>query len=163
MARFTWTTESTVELHAKSSVHPIHGEIHDIRGEANADVSDGRVVGGSGGYIEADVEALKSGKKLEDIALRKQVEAKKYPVIRYDVRSVTGGPDTFKVDGALTFHGVTQQFNEECTARIEGGTLRVEAEHTFDIRDFGVQPFKILSLQVHPDVQLKLRLVGREG
>ena len=163
MARFTWTRDSVVELHASSSVHPIHGEIRDLRGECEAEVSDGRVVAGGGGYIEAPVEALSSGKKLEDMALRKQIDAKKFPTIRYEVRSVNGGPEQFKVNGALTFHGVTQDFVEECKAHLDGGSLKVEAEHTFDIRDFGVQPFKILSFKVHPEVRLVVRMVGQQA
>lgn len=114
-------------------------------------------------YIEGDVSELETGKKLEDIALRKQIEAKKYPTVRYEVRSVEGGPDRFKVTGAFTFHGQTQEFSEEATASVANGTLTVDAEHSFDIRDFGVQPFKLLSLQIHPDVKLAVHLVGKEG
>lgn len=160
MTHFSWTKDSTASIYATSSVHPITGEIHDVRGEADVEVDGDKVVGGSG-YLEADVDSLKSGKKLEDMALRKQVEAKKYPTIRYEVRSVDGGPDTFKVTGAFTFHGVSQEFVEECTARIVGGALMVDSEHTFDIQDFGVKPFKLLSLSVHPQVKVTLHLVGR--
>ncbi|MDQ6909894.1 MAG: YceI family protein [Actinomycetota bacterium] len=144
-------------------MHPIHGDLHDIRGEATVEVADGAINldPAPTGYIEADVESLKSGKKLEDKALRKQVEADKYPTIRYEVRGAEGGPESFKITGAFTFHGVTQEFIEEATAKIEGDTLKVEAEHTFDIQDFGVKPFKILMLKVHPEVKLALRLVGK--
>lgn len=163
MTTFKWTTDSTVELRATSSMHPIHGELHDIRGEATVEVADGAIKLDPmpTGYIEADVESLKSGKKLEDKALRKQVEADKFPTIRYEVRSVAGGPESFKITGAFTFHGITQEFVEEATARVEGNILKVEAEHTFDIQDFGVKPFKILMLKVHPEVKLVLRLVGQ--
>lgn len=164
MAKFTWTSESVVELSANSSVHPIHGDIRNLRGEATVDVADGKLVPtGASAWIEADTEQLQTGKKLEDMALRKQIEVKKYPTVRYEVRSVDGGPETFKVTGAFTFHGVTQEFVEEVNASIDGGTLRVEGEHQFDIRDFGVQPFKILTMKIHPEVTLKVRLIGAEA
>ena len=164
MARFTWAAESVVELHADSSVHPIHGEIRNLRGEANVDVSGGSInPSGATGWIEADVEQLGTGKKLEDIALRKQIDAKKYPTVRYEVRSAEGGPDGFKLSGAFTFHGVTQEFVEEAKASVQGGRLMVEAEHTFDIRDFGVKPFKLLGMQIKPDVRLVVHLVGQEA
>jgi polyisoprenoid-binding protein YceI len=135
-----------------------------MRGEAQVEVRDGQIQldPAPTGYIEADVDLLKANNKLEDIALRKQIEAKKYPTVRYEVRGAEGGPEQFKVRGAFTFHGVTQEFMEEATARIQNGQLHVEAEHTFDIRDFGVQPFKLLNLQIHPNVTLKVRLVGQE-
>jgi polyisoprenoid-binding protein YceI len=165
VARFTWTSESVVELHADSSVHPITGEIRELRGEAECDVADGKLVPGpsTSGWVEADVSQLKTGKKLEDIALAKQIDAKRNPAVRYEVRSVEGGPERFKLNGAFTFHGVTQEFMEECRASFEGGRLRVEAEHTFDIRDFGVKPFKILTMSIKPEVRLVVHLVGAEG
>lgn len=163
MAKFTWTPESVVELHADSSVHPIHGEIRNLRGEANVDVADGNVnPNGATGYIEADVEQLGTGKKLEDIALRKQIDAKKFPTVRYEVKEVTGGPDTYNVRGELTFHGVTKEFNTEVRAKVDSGTLYAEGELSLDIRDFGVQPPKILNLQVYPDIRVVARLVGKE-
>jgi hypothetical protein len=163
MPKFAWTTESTVELHATSSVHPIHGDIHAIRGEAVVDIVDGDVTPGPGtsGWIEASVDELKSGKKLEDIALRKQIDAKHYPTVRYEVRGAEGGGGNFKVNGAFTFHGVTQELVEQVTARVDGGTLYVDGEHTFDITDFGVKPFKILSLKIDPQVRLVFHLIGR--
>ena len=153
-----------MELHAKSSVHPIHGEIHDVRGEAVVEVRDGEIAldPRPSGYIEVDVDQLKSGNKLEDMELRRRVEAKKYPTMRYDLQEATGGPKDFKVTGSLTFHGVTQPFPEEARARIENGTLYVEGEHTFNIEDFGVKAPKILKLQVYPDVRIVARLVGKE-
>jgi polyisoprenoid-binding protein YceI len=165
VAKFTWTSESAVELHADSSVHPITGEIRGLRGEAECEVADGKLVPGASasGWIEADVSQLKTGKKLEDIALAKQIDAKKYPTVRYEVRSVEGGPESYKLNGAFTFHGVTQEFMEECQASLQGGQLRVDAEHTFDIRDFGVKPFKILTMSIKPEVRLVVHLVGTEG
>ncbi|MGH9150464.1 MAG: YceI family protein [Acidimicrobiales bacterium] len=165
MARYRWTSESKVEIHATSSVHPIHGETNAVTGEAVVEVSGGAFVldRPKSGYVEMPVDALKSGNKLEDFELRRRLDAKKYPTIRYDVKDVSGGPESFKLTGALTFHGVTRDFPEEATARIEGGVLYVEGEHTFNIEQWGVKAPKILKLQVYPDVRVVARLVGREG
>jgi hypothetical protein len=46
---------------------------------------------------------------------------------------------------------------------VDGDTLRVEAEHTFDIQDFGVKPFKVLTMKIYPDVSLKVHLVGSQA
>ncbi len=164
MPTFIWSPESSVAIHANSSVHPIHGDIP-VRGEATVAVGDGGLDVGSSasGFIEADVDSLKSGNKLEDFELRRRLEAKRYPTMRYDVRGVDGGSDRFKVTGTLTFHGVSREFVEECGARLDAGALHVEAEHTFDIRDFDVKPPKIGPLQVHPEVTISLHLVGKEA
>ena len=41
-------------------------------------------------------------------------------------------------------------------------SLVIEGEQTFDIRDFGVQPPKILMLKVHPDVRVRVKVVARQ-
>ena len=164
MPTFVWSPESRVAIHANSSVHPIHGDIP-VRGEATVAVRGGALDVGStaSGFIEADVDSLKSGNKLEDFELRRRLEAKKYPTMRYDVRGVNGSGDRYKVTGRLTFHGVSREFVEECTARLDDGALHVESEHTFDIREFDVKPPKIGPLQVHPEVTISLHLVGTEA
>lgn len=165
MATFSWTNDSSVQVSADSSVHPISAEIRGLRGEATCEVADGAPVPGPGttAWIEGDVAQLETGKKLEDMALRKQIDAKKFSTVRYEVRSVEGSAGSFKVTGSFTFHGQTKEFTDACTARVDGGQLVVDAEHVVDIRDFGVKPFKVLTLSIQPEVTLKLRLVGAEG
>ncbi len=165
MATFTWTNESAVTVSADSSVHPIAAEIKGLRGEATCDVVDGALVPGPGtsGWIEGDVAQLETGKKLEDMALRKQIDAKKHPSVRYEVRSVEGAGGSFKVSGSFTFHGQTKEFTDECSARLDGGRLVVDAEHVVDIRDHGVKPFKVLTLSIQPEARLTLHLVGAES
>ncbi len=164
MATFTWTNESAVQVAADSSVHPITAEIKGLRGEVTCDIVDGALVPGPGttGWIEGDVSQLETGKRLEDMALRKQINAKRHPTVRYEVRSVEGTDGSFKVTGAFTFHGETREFTETCNARIDGGRLLVDAEHTVDIRDHGVKPFKVMTLSIQPEVRLSLHLIGAE-
>lgn len=161
--RYVFTPESIVEIHANSSVHPIHGETHAVSGEVQVEVEDGHIVvdPSPSGYVELPAEELKSGKKLEDRELRRRIDAKQFPTIRYELNDAGGGPESFKLLGTLTFHGVSRQFSEEVTARVDGDTIHVEGEHTFDIREFDVKPPKILTLQVYPEVRVVARLVAR--
>ena len=41
-------------------------------------------------------------------------------------------------------------------------SLVIEGEQIFDIRDFGVQPPKILMLKVHPDVRVRVKVVAQQ-
>jgi hypothetical protein len=165
MATFTWTGESAVQVSADSSVHPITAEIRGLRGEATCDVVDGALVAGPGttGWIEGGVAQLETGKRLEDMALRKQIDAKRHPTVRYEVRSVEGAGGSFKVTGTFTFHGETREFTETCNATLDGGRLILDAVHTVDIRDFGVKPFKVMTLSIQPEVRLTLHLIGAES
>lgn len=165
MPRFVFTSDSVVEIHAESSMHPIEGTSSDISGEVNVDVADGHILldPPPSGYVQMPVDALESGHKLQDKEMRRRVEAKRFPTIRYDLQEASGGPEAFKVVGALSFHGVTRQFTEDAAARVEGDRLHVEGEHTFDIREFDVKPPKILNLQVYPEVRVVARLVARQA
>lgn len=150
-------------IEARSSLHPIHGEATGLEGSIEADVTDGRVDFGDTPKIrvELPVEQLKSGKALEDAELQRRIDAKRYPTIRGEVREIkeaAGGQ--YRARGDLTFHGVTRPVEGEVSVKVDGDSLVIEGEQTFDIRDFGVDPPKILMLKVHPDVKVRVRVVA---
>src|SRR5918996_864283 len=107
---------SQVWIEAKSSLHPIHGEGRGLSGSVEAEVVDGRLNldGTPQIQLELPVEALKSGKAVEDAEMMRRVDARRYPTIRGD------------------------------------------------IREFRVQPPKILMLKVHPDVKVRVRVVAQQ-
>ena len=154
---------SRVWIEAKSSLHPIHGEASGLEGWIEADVTDGRVDFGNTPKIQVElpVDRLKSGNALEDAELQRRIDAKRFPTIRGEVREIKhtdGG--RYPVRGDLTFHGVTRLMEGDVSVNVDGGSLVFEGEQTFDIRDFGVDPPKILMLKVHPDVKVRVRVVA---
>ena len=154
---------SRVWIEARSSLHPISGEATGLEGSIDAEVTDGHVDFGDTPKIrvELPVERLKSGKALEDAEMQRRIDAKRYPTIRGEVREVkesAGGQ--YRVRGDLTFHGVTRPVEGEVSVKTDGDSLVIEGEQTFDIRDFGVDPPKILMLKVHPDVKVRVRAVA---
>lgn len=164
MQTFQFTSDSVIDIKAESSMHPIEGQSQDVSGRVEVEIDDQgqlRVEPRPSAHVELPIEALESGHTLQDKEMRRRVEAKKFPTINYRLEEATGGPEQFKLSGTLTFHGVEQQFSETVTARLDGDSLVVEGEHTFDIRDFDVKPPKMLGLQVYPEVRVVARLVGR--
>jgi polyisoprenoid-binding protein YceI len=153
-----------VSIHARSSVHPIDGRASAVTGTVEAelvDVGDGGIAL-TGGRLEVPIEALKSGNPLEDAELKRRVDARRFPTIAGEMRSASalGSDGRFRVEGDLTFHGVTKSITDELRVTREGDQLRIEGEHTFDIRDFGVKPPRILLLRVYPEVQVRIELVA---
>ncbi len=154
---------SKVWIEARSSLHPIRGEATGLEGWIEADVADGQVDFGDTPKIQVElsVDRLKSGNALEDVELQRRIDAKRFPTIRGEVRKIEktdGG--RYPVRGDLTFHGVTRLMEGDVSVNVDGGSLVVEGEQTFDIRDFGVDPPKILMLKVHPDVRVRVRAVA---
>lgn len=157
---------SQVWIEARSSLHPIHGEATGLEGSIEADVSDGKLNLSDTPKIriELPVDQLKSGKALEDKEMLRRVEARKFPTIRGEVREIRESPGgAYHMVGDLTFHGVTRTVEGQVTMQASDGTITFEGEQTFDIRDFGVQPPKILMLKVHPDVKVRVRVVAEQA
>jgi polyisoprenoid-binding protein YceI len=155
-----------VWIEARSSLHPIHGEGRRLEGTVETGVSDGRLDlnGATTIRVELPVENLKSGKAMEDAELLRRVEARKFPTIRgvtTEIKEIDGG--RYRMRGDLTFHGVTRSVEGEVSVSVpDDRTIVIEGEQTFDIRDFGVQPPKILMLKVHPDVKVRVRAVAEQ-
>ena len=158
---------SQVWIEAKSSLHPIRGEGKGMSGSIEAEVVDGRLnLNGTPQIrLEMPIEALKSGKALEDSEMLRRVDARRYPTIRGVVTEVReSSPGRYRMSGDLTFHGVTKSVEGEVSLSLPDGdgTIVFEGEQIFDIREFGVQPPKILMFKVHPDVTVRVRVVAQQ-
>jgi polyisoprenoid-binding protein YceI len=158
---------SQVWIEARSSLHPIHGEGRGLEGSIEAEVIDGRLDlnGVPKISLELPVESLKSGKSIEDAEMMRRIDARRYPTIRGEVVEIKeSSTGRYHVRGDLTFHGVTKTVEGEVSIVMPDGdgTIVFEGEQTFDIRDFGVTPPKILMLKVHPDVKVRVRVVAQQ-
>lgn len=72
-------------------------------------------------------------------------------------------PGTYLTEGDVTFKGVTRRVrNQMIVTSAPPGALCLEGEHTFDIREFGMDPPKILMFEVHPDVSVPVRTIAEK-
>jgi polyisoprenoid-binding protein YceI len=156
------------ELHAeaRSSLHAIHVRTSRLGGfmEATMNGSGRRLEVAPAGSLELEVEDLKSGNFLYDREIERQLEVRKYPRIRGVVRAVEplGKNGRYRVQGELTLHGVKRPVEGEVTVRVvDASTLEIAGEKVFDVRDFGLDPPRILMLKVYPDVRVRARVIAR--
>lgn len=152
---------SEVRVRATSTVHAISGSVVEVQGSVDAEV-DGASPRLVAGHIEVPIAALRSGNSLYDAELQRRVDARRYPNIVGQVRGVTpiGENGLMRVEGDVTFHGVTRPVEGRVLVQADGGRLSLEGEHVFDVRDFGVKPPRILVLRVDPEVTVRIRLVA---
>ena len=171
MARYTIRPEeSTVTISARSSVHPIHTEAHGLEGWLDLDLDHttpgrGRVDLGAApaAHLEFPVENLRSGNPLEDRELRRRIDAGRFPRIIGDLTSMRGTDEEgrYLVAGDLTFRGVSDHHEDEIRLTVvDARTIRLEGESTFDVRDHGMEPPRILLLRVHPDVRVAIDITA---
>lgn len=167
MARYEIAPDtSEVWIEATSSVHPIHSHTTGLRGwidltfGADGSVDTDRTVGA---VIEMPVDLLSSGNPLETRELRRRIDARRYPTIegRLDALEAREPADTYLTRGVVTFRG--QSCTQEGEIRItqqSPGAVAVSGESAFDVRDFGMDPPRILMLRVHPIVTVRIALVA---
>ena len=154
---------SSIETEVRSSLHPIHGETRELRGEVWGEFdSEGapQLDRPHGGRFELPVKSIRSGNRLNDMEMQRRAEADRYPTIAFEATRAWSQDGRYRVSVAVTARGQTRTIDEEFTLRREGRSVVLEGEHTFDMRDFGMNPPRILTLRVEPEVRVKVRVVA---
>jgi polyisoprenoid-binding protein YceI len=157
---------SEVQIDARSSLHPIHTAARGLEGFVELDVLGGGRVNlqsPARAKLAFPVDQLSSGNALEDRELNRRIDARRFPSIDgvLDELRETGREGRHLARGDLTFRGVTNTYEDEVTIeQLDERTLRLVGEHTFDIRDFGMEPPKIMMFRVDPDVKVRVEIVA---
>ena len=150
-------SRSELWAEARSSVRPIRVETTGFEGFLSVRVENGQATLTVPSRIELAAERLKSGNGLLDAELARRIELGKHPRVVGEVLDVTSE----KVKGALSFHGVTHAVEGRATVRmLDEETLEVDGELTLDMRDFGLNPPKILFLRVESEVRVRAKVVA---
>jgi hypothetical protein len=158
---------SRVWIEARSSLHPIRTETDGLEGWLELELGDEGLdlAVAPAAHLELPVVRLSSGNPLEDRELRRRIDARRFPTIAGDltVMEETDRAGRYWVAGELTFKGVTRSYEDEMTLeRLNGAMVVLAGERRFDVRDFGLEPPRILLLKVDPVVTVKVAIVAEE-
>jgi hypothetical protein len=157
---------SAVVIDARSNVHPIHHRAHGIEGFVDLEVRDDGspdLAAGAAAELTLAVDRLAARNPLETHELRRRIDARRFPVItgRLDELRETDGAKSLLARGGVTFRGVTRPAEDVIRVTSPAaGTLRIEGTHEFDIRDFGMEPPRVLMMRVEPVVRVQLTVVA---
>ncbi|MBI2706208.1 MAG: YceI family protein [Actinobacteria bacterium] len=156
---------STVDIHASSSVHPIHTKAR-VSGWFEATFEgDGGIDGSAplGGYIEFDLSRMRSGNPLVDRESERRLQVRRYPTVSGELTALSASaePDAFAASGELTFHGVTREIRGMLRIERSRGELTLSGSTTIDVTDFDVQPPSLLVIKVHKEVRVELAAIAR--
>lgn len=149
----------------RSSLHPVHGTATELSGVIEADFDgDGTPLldRPHSGWVEIPITAIRSGNRLTEIEMQRRADARRHPTIRLEVGRVWAVDGGYRAAFTVTAHGCTQPAEEDFSLRRDGRRLVLEGRHVFDMRDFGVNPPRILTLRVDPHVKVSVRLVADE-
>lgn len=168
MSRYRIVPErSRVVIDAKSNVHPIHSSTDGIEGYVELEMAaDGHLDLSSkpSGRLSLPASRLSSGNRLEDRELYRRIDVRRYP--RIDgvlVEMEPSGNGSYKVNGEVTFRGVTRPKVDEMTIEaVDDATIRLAGTSVFDIRDYGMEPPRILTLRVDPEVEVSVDILAKK-
>lgn len=157
---------SELALEARSSVHPIHSVTRELDGYVELQLGeDGRLDLSipPQGRLEIEVEKLKSGNALIDRAMQGRLDTRRYPLIKAELSALqaTDQAGRYRAWGDISFHGVTQRLEDELIITLlDDGALEIRGSTQVDVRDFKMQPPRLLMLRVEPEVNVKLKLIA---
>jgi polyisoprenoid-binding protein YceI len=164
-------TRSRVWIDARSNLHPIHTEASGLEGWLELHVGDGAINVDQTllGHLEFPVANLRSGNAFEDRELLRRIDARRHPTIVGELKAMkeTNEPMRYIVGGDLTFRGVTNSYQDEMIVEVideadADSTVSMSGFSAFDIRDFGMEPPRILMLKVHPEVTVRVEIVAEK-
>jgi hypothetical protein len=148
-------------------MHPITAETRALVGTIDGELDENGVPRFElehGARLQLAVETMKSGHRLQDMEMQRRLDVRRYPQIEVvvDRAGQADRPGRYRASVKVTAHGRTRSFDEDFSMRVEGRRLVIEGEHTFDMRDFDVNPPNFLTLKVHPEVRVRARIVAEQ-
>lgn len=164
------TKDSGVWIEASSSLHPIHVEASEFEGYVDLAFTDQGTVDVDkpvSGKVEVAVRDLETGNTLMDKETARRLEVKRYPNLTGELQSLSASdePHRYHAEGDITVRGVTRRVSGDLLIQDGGepGTLVIEGQQEFDVRDFDLEPPKMMMLKVHPEVQVSIRIVAKKA
>jgi polyisoprenoid-binding protein YceI len=157
---------SKLWIDATSSLHPIHTETDGLEGSFEADLLDSGQLDPSSppkADLQLAVRLLTSGNPFYDREIQRRTESRKFPTISGRLTSMqpTEEAGRYLVGGELTFRGTTRSVDGEMTLTApDARSVQLDGQQTFDMRDFGMNPPRILTLRVHPEVTVRVAIVA---
>lgn len=157
---------SKVWFEARSSLHPIRAETDEVEGFFEAELLSSTLVDASTpptGAIVVPLAKLSSGNALYDLELRRRAGARRHPKITGRLSSLeeTQVRGRYLVSGDVIFRDVTRSIQDVVRLQfLDPSTICLEGTHSFDMREFGIDPPRVLLFSVAPTVSVGMRLVA---
>ncbi len=93
--------------------------------------------------------------------MHKRIDARRFPTIDGVLGPMErlDGNATYRVSGDITFRGVSQHHEDLMNIeRVDEETIQLGGQSRFDIRDFGMEPPRMLLLKVDPEVEIRVEI-----
>ena len=166
MAHFVVDAErSKVSIEAKSNVRPIHASTNGLEGFVDIEFDAAGSVDLStipSGQVSLNVDRLHLGHRM-DRELQKRMDTQRFPSIDCVFVNVEAAlaRGTYLVTFDVTWRGITRRQVHDMEVQCsDDRTVLLNGSARFDVRDFGLEPPKLLLFKVEPEVELRLEIIA---
>ncbi|MFZ0129498.1 MAG: YceI family protein [Candidatus Dormiibacterota bacterium] len=166
MARFEVdTAQTTVQVGLRVNLHPSHITANALTGFIECELDEQgkpRLDQPYRAELTLPVEAIKSGNGLQDREMRRRFDTSRYPSISAVVThgEALDGDGRYRVTARLTLHGITKDITGDVTLTASGNTLTIDGQQVINVKDFGIDPPRLIILKVEPEVDLQVHVVA---
>jgi polyisoprenoid-binding protein YceI len=160
------TSQSSVKVGLRINLHPSHIDASALSGVIECEVDNHgrpRLDQPYSAELELPVEAIKSGNGIQDREMRRRFDAGRYPTItaRVTQGEALKGEGRYRAVAQLTMHGQTREIAGEVQLRVEGTTMTIDGQQVINVKDFGIDPPRLIILKVDPEVDLRVHIVAK--
>jgi hypothetical protein len=166
MTRFRIVPDkSAIDLEGHTSVHPLHGKARSLTGMIDVEIGPNGLPDLSRPYaaeLSMPATGITWGGPVYDRETHRRLDVRTYPTITASVEEAflveENGQCGVRIK--LTLHGQTRVIEGQAAVHVESGRMTIEGERVLDIREFGLDPPRLLMLKVEPLVTVHARIVA---
>lgn len=148
----------------RSRLHPVHASSQQLSGVlVGSFAEDGTpdLHQPHSAQLELPVASLLSGNRLQDMEMQRRLNVRRFPNIAIAVSKVAAGGDgRFQADFRVEVMGQGREYQAPCDLQVKDGRISVSGERAFDMRDFGVNPPRFLTMAMEPEVKVRIHVVA---
>lgn len=111
------------------------------------------------GTMEVSVADFVSDNAKRDEHMHEAMESSAFPKASFEIKEVVPKNDAYLLKGTMSLHGVSKPFAFEGTIREESNKVRIKANGTMKMSDYGIKPPKMMFLTVRDQVDLSVDVV----
>jgi polyisoprenoid-binding protein YceI len=163
------TGQSKVDIDLKVNLHPSHITATGLTGTIECELDEEgrpRLDRPYTADLVLPVSAISSGHGLQDREMRRRFDSSRYPVIEAKVtrgEAINGHDGRYRATAQLSMHGHTKELSGEVALQVTGDTMTVDGEHVINVKDYGIEPPRLIILKVEPDVDLRAHIVAKQA
>lgn len=158
------TAESTVNVGLRINLHPSHIRANALSGFIECEVDEQgqpRLDQPYNAELTLPVDAIKSGNSIQDREMRRRFDVAHHPAITAKVNHGEAlGGGRYRATAQLTMHGQTREITGEIQLTVSGTTMTIDGQQVINVKDFGIDPPRLIILKVEPEVDLQVHIVA---